>query len=111
MKIGVVFPQTEIGTDAGGVREYAQSVEKIGFCHILTFDHVIPRSAGGRTEWSNIVTACRPCNGRKRDRTPDESGMFPLAEPRQPRSLPLAGPFIDIHTAPREWRDFLVVSG
>jgi 5-methylcytosine-specific restriction endonuclease McrA len=75
---------------------------------LLTFDHVIPRCCGGRTEWTNIVTACRPCNGRKADRTPDESGMFPSSEPTQPKSLPLTGPAIDIERAPQEWRDFLV---
>ena len=76
----------------------------------LTFDHVIPRACGGRTEWTNIVTACRPCNGTKGSRTPDESGMFPLSEPMRPKSLPLTGPMIDIAQAPLEWRDFLVVT-
>ena len=38
----------------------------------LTFDHVIPRSRGGRTVWENIVTACVPCNTRKSDRLPSE---------------------------------------
>jgi 5-methylcytosine-specific restriction endonuclease McrA len=36
----------------------------------LTFDHVIPRSRGGRTTWENIVTACAPCNLSKGGRTP-----------------------------------------
>ena len=31
----------------------------------LTFDHVLPRSKGGRTTWENIVTACAPCNLKK----------------------------------------------
>jgi 5-methylcytosine-specific restriction endonuclease McrA len=38
----------------------------------LTFDHVIPRSRGGRTVWENIVTACVPCNKQKSDRLPAE---------------------------------------
>jgi 5-methylcytosine-specific restriction endonuclease McrA len=76
----------------------------------LTFDHVLPRSCGGRTEWTNIVTACRPCNARKGNRTPDESGMFPINEPRQPKVLPLTTPWIDVATAPHEWRDFLVTT-
>ena len=76
----------------------------------LTFDHVTPRAAGGRTEWDNIVTACRPCNGKKGARTPDTSGMFPLRAPVRPASLPLTGPFVDVARAPREWRDFLVVT-
>ena len=31
----------------------------------LTFDHVVPRSKGGRTNWTNVVAACSPCNLRK----------------------------------------------
>jgi 5-methylcytosine-specific restriction endonuclease McrA len=31
----------------------------------LTIDHVVPRAAGGKTVWDNVVTACRPCNSRK----------------------------------------------
>lgn len=41
MKLGVVFPQTEIGADPGGVREYAQAVQELGFDHLLAYDHVL----------------------------------------------------------------------
>ena len=41
MNIGVVFPQTEIGADAGAVRAYAQQVEELGFTHVLAYDHVL----------------------------------------------------------------------
>jgi probable F420-dependent oxidoreductase len=41
MRIGVVFPQTEIGGDAGGVRAYAQGAEELGFTHVLAYDHVV----------------------------------------------------------------------
>lgn len=74
---------------------------------LLSYDHVVPRAAGGRTDWTNIVTACRSCNTRKDSMTCDEAGMFPLTEPRRPRSLPLAGPRIDPDTAPAEWQAFL----
>ena len=40
-----------------------------------TMDHVLPRSRGGATCWSNAVAACQPCNVRKGDRTPDEARM------------------------------------
>lgn len=49
-----------------------------------TVDHVVPVSRGGRTDWTNTVAACRPCNNRKADRTLAESGMSLLAEPRVP---------------------------
>lgn len=46
----------------------------------LTLDHVQPRSRGGRHGWDNVVTACRPCNQRKGNLTPEEAGM-PLRVP------------------------------
>lgn len=41
MRIGVVFPQTELGGDPAVVRSYAQRVEELGFTHILAYDHVV----------------------------------------------------------------------
>lgn len=53
----------------------------------LTYDHVVPRSQGGTTCWENIVMACRPCNGRKRNRTPEQAGMLLRVKPVKPKSL------------------------
>ena len=51
----------------------------------MTVDHVVPRSRGGSShDFGNLVTACRPCNGRKADRTPDEAGMRLRVTPRPP---------------------------
>jgi len=47
-----------------------------------TRDHVIPRSRGGPDTLTNIVAACRLCNFRKDDRTPDEAGMTLRNRPR-----------------------------
>jgi 5-methylcytosine-specific restriction endonuclease McrA len=47
-----------------------------------TRDHVIPRSRGGPDTLANVVTACRPCNTRKDDRTPEEAGMELMNRPR-----------------------------
>jgi len=41
VKLGVVFPQTEIGADLGGVRAYAEAVEQLGFEHLHAYDHVL----------------------------------------------------------------------
>ncbi|GAB7144786.1 LLM class F420-dependent oxidoreductase [Mycobacterium riyadhense] len=41
MRIGVVFPQTELGGDPAVVRAYGQAVEELGFTHILAYDHVV----------------------------------------------------------------------
>lgn len=48
-------------------------------------DHVLPRSRGGTHTWENVVAACRRCNTRKGDRTPDEVGMRLTVAPRAPR--------------------------
>jgi probable F420-dependent oxidoreductase len=57
MKIGVVFPQTEIGTDPSGIRDYAQAVEEIGYTHILAYDHVLGASTKNRPDWTGPYTS------------------------------------------------------
>src|SRR5438132_12585212 len=52
----------------------------------LTVDHVIPRSKGGASSWENIVASCAPCNRRKGDQTPRQSGMQPRRAARTPRA-------------------------
>lgn len=55
----------------------------------LTRDHVLPVSRGGDNRWSNVVTACSPCNNRKGNRTPEESGMPVLSVPGEPNHVHL----------------------
>lgn len=50
----------------------------------LTIDHVHPKSRGGKNIWMNAVTACKPCNHGKADRTPEEAGMEMLYVPYIP---------------------------
>ncbi len=50
----------------------------------LTFDHLIPRSRGGRTTWDNVVTACAPCNLLKGGRLAHHIGMNPRHPPHRP---------------------------
>lgn len=56
MRVGVVFPQTEIGADPDGVREYALAVEDIGYTHLLTYDHVIGADTSKRPDWRGPYT-------------------------------------------------------
>ena len=51
----------------------------------LTLDHVHPKSKGGETSWTNIVTACEKCNCKKKAYFPKECGMYPLSKPREPK--------------------------
>jgi probable F420-dependent oxidoreductase len=60
MKIGMVFPQTEIGNDPVIIRDYAQTAEGLGFSHVLVYDHVLganPQRPGG---WSGPYTYLTP---------------------------------------------------
>nr|WP_096303520.1 HNH endonuclease [Jatrophihabitans sp. GAS493] len=59
-----------------------------GYCRSpqgLTIDHIRPRAQGGKNGWLNTVACCAPCNGRKRDRTPEQAGMKLLVTPYAPR--------------------------
>lgn len=56
MKLGVVFPQTEIGADVAGVKAYAQAVEQLGFEHVMAYDHVIGADTSVRPNWAGPYT-------------------------------------------------------
>ncbi len=76
----------------------------------LTIDHVVPRSQGGQSSWTNCVAACVPCNARKADRTPEQAGMRLRKSPARPDWKPLyatAGP--DQAPPVESWRKFLAV--
>ena len=51
MKIGVVFPQTEIGADPGAIRDFAQAAEGLGYSHIIFWDHVLGVDTDFHREW------------------------------------------------------------
>lgn len=72
--------------------------------HGFTYDHVIPRSKGGSTQWTNIVTCCRACNHRKGDRSPNEARMRLLREPIVPSTLNLDFQF---HQVPENWKPWI----
>ena len=73
----------------------------------LTFDHVMPRSKGGKTSWHNIVTACFKCNHKKADRTLDDSGMKLLGAPHEPRFTSHRDVITRGREAPVEWNSWL----
>jgi 5-methylcytosine-specific restriction endonuclease McrA len=55
----------------------------------LTRDHLVPLSRGGTNDWTNVITACSPCNTRKGNRLPEEIGMHPLSHPVEPHFVHL----------------------
>ena len=80
-----------------------------GASHDLTFDHVIPRSRGGRTTWENVVAACAPCNLRKGGRMSRACDMHPRIAPHQPtvRQLHDKGRAFPPNYLHESWSDFL----
>lgn len=85
------------------------------YCHSgfkaenLTFDHIVPRSRGGKTTWENIVTACQSCNLAKGSRSLRDTPFRLMREPQQPNSYQLyeagrAFPRGDLH---QSWLDYL----
>jgi 5-methylcytosine-specific restriction endonuclease McrA len=70
-----------------------------------SLDHVVPRSRGGQHTWENVAAACRPCNLRKRDRTPTEAGMRLARPPRAPRDQ--AWITVAVTQVPDQWKPFL----
>src|SRR5215469_16113676 len=51
MRIGAIFPQTEIGDDPGVIRQYARSVEELGYTYIMAYDHVLGAGLASRPDW------------------------------------------------------------
>lgn len=72
----------------------------------LTFDHITPRSKGGKTSWMNIVTACGVCNRKKADKFLEETKMKLINLPCIPAWSPRAS--IKMKTGdPECWRNYL----
>lgn len=77
----------------------------------LTLDHVIPASKNGPKTWTNVVTACRDCNQRKADRTPDAAHMPLLKTPRAPSWLPVVHAELRPESVPGTWLQYLTRAG
>jgi len=75
----------------------------------LTFDHVVPRSKGGRTTWDNVVTACAPCNLLKGGKLALRRGLHPVAPPHKPTVAELQknGRLFPPNYLHHSWADYL----
>jgi 5-methylcytosine-specific restriction endonuclease McrA len=71
---------------------------------LLTFDHVVPRAQGGKTEWTNIVTACVECNAAKADRTPEQAKMALSRKPARPAYMQAVAMSDEVHET---WKGYL----
>jgi 5-methylcytosine-specific restriction endonuclease McrA len=104
MKSGVKFSKINVCLRDDFRCQYCNSKLPMS---MLNYDHVIPRSQGGKTVWDNIVMACYPCNDKKGGRTPEQAGMTLLSVPVKPSVLPMNEPYIDVRRAPPEWASFI----
>ena len=84
--------------------QYCGLKKKIGE---LTYDHIVPRSHGGKTTWLNIATCCQNCNRKKANRTPEQAGMRLLKTPVQPTATPVLVVTVSRESVPDAWRDYM----
>jgi 5-methylcytosine-specific restriction endonuclease McrA len=83
------LPKSEVKFTRRNIYEHYEY--KCAYCGIkfntsdLNLEHVIPRSRGGKTDWTNIVTSCIPCNLKKGNRLPEEAHMKLLVQPTKPK--------------------------
>jgi probable F420-dependent oxidoreductase len=56
MRIGAIFPQTEIGDDPAEIRAWAQAVEALGYRHVLAYDHVLGAGVDTRPGWRGYTS-------------------------------------------------------
>jgi 5-methylcytosine-specific restriction endonuclease McrA len=75
---GVVMNRHNIFRRDGNACGYCGSTKD------LTLDHVFPKSRGGKTQWENLVTACKKCNTYKGNHTPLEANMLLRIQPSKP---------------------------
>lgn len=76
----------------------------------LNYDHVLPSSKGGKTDWLNIVASCFPCNKKKGNKTPEQAGMKMHFKPYRPKVLPMTQPFLLLaKDIPDIWKPYLKI--
>ncbi len=87
-----------------GVKPGAMLRGKVMSKNDFTVDHVLPKSRGGKDQWTNTACACYYCNHRKGDRVPHEAGMRLTWEPKTPRTSYLV---IAVGSGPDAWKQYI----
>ena len=104
--IGIRFNKSNVYLRDKGKCQYClQKVTE----HKSTYDHVMPKSRGGKTDWTNIVTCCYDCNQKKDCRTPEEARMKLACKPIKPTSLPIERSFSVRwqDSLPEVWKNYI----
>jgi 5-methylcytosine-specific restriction endonuclease McrA len=71
----------------------------------LTLDHVVPRSEGGKTNWLNVCTACKPCNSEKGA----DARIVPKKKPYKPTYYEILNKrkTLPLHIRDEEWKFYI----
>ncbi|WP_291784876.1 HNH endonuclease [Cecembia sp.] len=96
---GVILNRANIFRRDGQQCQYCGAVKN------LTIDHIIPKSKGGKTNWTNLITACNRCNVYKGDKTPEQAGLKLMNEPFRPTLAFFIAEYAERHA--EEWMPFL----
>ena len=96
---GVMLTRQNIFKRDGHRCQYCGTVDE------LTLDHVVPKSRGGKSNWDNLTTACKRCNSRKGDFTPEEARMMLVQRPFKPSFVMFLRDFSG--NIAEEWQPFL----
>ncbi len=96
---GVMLTRQNIFKRDGYCCQYCGTVDE------LTLDHVVPKSRGGKSNWDNLTTACKRCNSRKGDFTPEEARMMLVQRPFKPSFVMFLRDFSG--NIAEEWQPFL----
>jgi 5-methylcytosine-specific restriction endonuclease McrA len=96
---GVVLSRQNVFKRDNNQCQYCLSTED------LTLDHVIPKSKGGKSTWDNLVTACKRCNSKKGDFTPQDANMKLAQQPYKPSFIMFLRDFSG--QIQEDWRPYL----
>jgi 5-methylcytosine-specific restriction endonuclease McrA len=121
VNFSIPIPEVIIATEYTGYRKRRTKLSRNGiynrdkgtcqYCGTtqgeMNLDHVVPRSTGGVSSWTNLVLSCLPCNSKKGNLTPAEVGMKLLREPKEPHWSLISRKRNHGNNLPKSWETFL----
>lgn len=110
LKFFVYIKNKEIMPTKGNIfRRDGNTCQYCGSKKDLTIDHVVPVSKGGKSTWTNMVTACHKCNNKKGDKSLEEIGYKLHNMPRKPGFLNIFHEYYREHSL-ESWKDYIFIN-